>query len=141
MSLRLHVFVEENVSPKQIFILELSILLACCNLSTNCNKLVNFIKLQQVCYKKSVEICRQTCCSSRVLAAYTKSKSLSYRYNHVNLGSVVRKVNSAVHRIVISSNLLNMLRTRAKIHQVDATLFVEKRLNNVVIKVQQHLLN
>ena len=31
--------------------------------------------------------------------------------------------------------------TRAKIDQVDATLFVEQRLNNVVIKVQQHLLN
>ena len=31
--------------------------------------------------------------------------------------------------------------SRAKIHQVDATLFVEQRLNNVVIKVQQHLLN
>ena len=30
---------------------------------------------------------------------------------------------------------------RAKIDQVDATLFVEQRLNNVVIKVQQHLLN
>ena len=31
--------------------------------------------------------------------------------------------------------------TRVKIEQVDATLFVEQRLNNVVIKVQQHLLN
>ena len=31
--------------------------------------------------------------------------------------------------------------TRAKIDQVDATLFVEQRLNNVVIKVRQHLLN
>ena len=31
--------------------------------------------------------------------------------------------------------------TRAKIDQVDATLFAEQRLNNVVIKVQQHLLN
>ena len=31
--------------------------------------------------------------------------------------------------------------TRAKIHQVDATLLVEQRLSNVVIKVQQHLLN
>ena len=31
--------------------------------------------------------------------------------------------------------------TPAKIHQVDATLFVEQRLNNVVIKVQQHFLN
>ena len=31
--------------------------------------------------------------------------------------------------------------TRAKIDQVDAKLFVEQRLNNVVIKVQQHLLN
>ena len=29
--------------------------------------------------------------------------------------------------------------THAKIHQVDATLFVEQHLNNVVIKVQQHL--
>ena len=34
-----------------------------------------------------------------------------------------------------------ILYTRAKIDQVDATLFVEQRLNNVVIKVQQHLLN
>ena len=33
------------------------------------------------------------------------------------------------------------LSTRAKIDQVDATLFAEQRLNNVVIKVQQHLLN
>ena len=33
------------------------------------------------------------------------------------------------------------LSTRAKIDQVDSTLFVEQRLNNVVIKVQQHLLN
>ena len=43
-----------------------------------------------------------------------------------------------------SSNLfgfLCVLYTRAKIDQVDATLFVEQRLNNVVIKVQQHLLN
>ena len=31
--------------------------------------------------------------------------------------------------------------TRAKIDQVGATLFAEQRLNNVVIKVQQHLLN
>ena len=31
--------------------------------------------------------------------------------------------------------------TRAKIYQVDATLFVEQRLNNVVIMVQQNLLN
>ena len=31
--------------------------------------------------------------------------------------------------------------TRAKIDQVDATLFAEQCLNNVVIKVQQHLLN
>ena len=31
--------------------------------------------------------------------------------------------------------------TRVKIDQVDATLFAEQRLNNVVIKVQQHLLN
>ena len=31
--------------------------------------------------------------------------------------------------------------TRAKIDQVDATLFIEQRLNNVVIKVQQLLLN
>ena len=30
--------------------------------------------------------------------------------------------------------------TRAKIDQADATLFVEQRLDNVVIKVQQHLL-
>ena len=30
--------------------------------------------------------------------------------------------------------------TRAKIDQVDATMFVEQHLNNV-IKVQQHLLN
>ena len=34
----------------------------------------------------------------------------------------------------------NSSTTRAKIDQVDATLFVEQRLNNVVIKVQQHLL-
>ena len=31
--------------------------------------------------------------------------------------------------------------TRAKVDQVDATLFVEQRLNNVVVKVQQHLFN
>ena len=31
--------------------------------------------------------------------------------------------------------------THAKIDQVDATLFVEQRLNNVVTKIQQHLLN
>ena len=31
--------------------------------------------------------------------------------------------------------------TRAKNDQVDATLFAEQHLNNVVIKVQQHLLN
>ena len=31
--------------------------------------------------------------------------------------------------------------TRAKIDQVNATLFAEQRLNNVVIKVQQHLWN
>ena len=36
---------------------------------------------------------------------------------------------------------LQMFTTRAKIHQVDATLLVEQCLNNVVIKVQQHLLN
>ena len=30
---------------------KLSILPACCNLSTSYNKLVNFTKLQQVCYK------------------------------------------------------------------------------------------
>ena len=34
-----------------------------------------------------------------------------------------------------------MYSTRAKIDQVDTTLFAEQRLNNVVIKVQQHLLN
>ena len=34
-----------------------------------------------------------------------------------------------------------LLVTRANIDQVDATLFAEQRLNNVVIKVQQHLLN
>ena len=34
-----------------------------------------------------------------------------------------------------------MLITRTKIDQVDATLFVEQRLNDVVIKVQQHLLD
>ena len=34
-----------------------------------------------------------------------------------------------------------ILYTRAKIDQVDARLFVEQRLNNVVIKVRQHLLN
>ena len=32
-------------------------------------------------------------------------------------------------------------RTRTKIDQVDAMLFAEQRLNNVVIKVQQHLFN
>ena len=37
--------------------------------------------------------------------------------------------------------VMNNKGTRAKIHQVDATLFAEQRLNNVVIKVQQHLLN
>ena len=31
--------------------------------------------------------------------------------------------------------------TRAKIYQVDAMLFAEQRLNNVVFKVQQQLLN
>ena len=31
--------------------------------------------------------------------------------------------------------------TRAKIDQVDATLFAEQPQNNVVIKVRQHLLN
>ena len=36
---------------------------------------------------------------------------------------------------------INYCYTRAKIDQVDATLFAEQRLNNVVIKVQQHLLN
>ena len=34
-----------------------------------------------------------------------------------------------------------VLIARAKIDQVDATLFVEQRLNNVVIKVRQYLLN
>ena len=37
--------------------------------------------------------------------------------------------------------LVETICTCAKIDQVDATLFVEQRLNNVVIKVQQHLLN
>ena len=32
-------------------------------------------------------------------------------------------------------------RTRTKIDQVDAMLLAEQRLNNVVIKVQQHLFN
>ena len=34
---------------------KLPILPACCNLSTCCNKLVNFIKLQQVCRNQLVE--------------------------------------------------------------------------------------
>ena len=102
------------------------------SISSSCNKSVIKSRLK---YADRLVV-------SRVFwALYTKSKSLSYRYNHVNLGSVVLGLNSAMHRIVIFSNLLNMLRTRAKIHQVDATLFVEQRLNNVVIKVQQHLLN
>ena len=42
---------------------------------------------------------------------------------------------------VVTSKNLQFLCTRAKIDQVDATLFAEQRLNNVVIKVQQHLLN
>ena len=33
---------------------KLSILPACCNSSTNCNQLVNFIRLQQVCEKKNI---------------------------------------------------------------------------------------
>ena len=33
------------------------------------------------------------------------------------------------------------MHSRKKIDQGDAMLFVEQRLNNVVIKVQQHLLN
>ena len=43
-----------------------------------------------------------------------------------------------IHSLVSDAFILY---TRAKIDQVDATLFVEQRLNNVVIKVQQHLLN
>ena len=35
---------------------KLSILLVCLNLSINCNKLVNFIKLQQVCYNQTCRI-------------------------------------------------------------------------------------
>ena len=46
----------------------------------------------------------------------------------------------------VISNPLTMLDrpcfiTRAIIDQVDATLFVEQRLNNLVIKVQEQLLN
>ena len=43
------------------------------------------------------------------------------------------------YHVVTCSHLV--LIARAKIDQVDATLFVEQRLNNVVIKVRQHLLN
>ena len=37
--------------------------------------------------------------------------------------------------------MVRNIRTRAKIDQVDATLFAEQRLKNIVIKVQQYLLN
>ena len=43
--------------------------------------------------------------------------------------------------IVLFNSLTELELYSAKIDQVDATLFTKQRLNNVVIKVQQHLLN
>ena len=54
-------------------------------------------------------------------------------------GSISKSILEGFKTIRIQIKAIKI--TRAKIHQVDATLFVEQRLNNVVIKVQQHLLN
>lgn len=43
--------------------------------------------------------------------------------------------------LLFSNKIKSNISTRAEIDPVDATLFAEQRLNNIVIKIQRHLLN
>ena len=77
-------------------------------------------------------------------------KNVQYhgRAKHIDILSIILSENmyTAIATVKLEycsseEMVADIFTTRGKIHQVDATLFVEQRLNNVVIMVQQHLLN
>ena len=61
---------------------------------------------------------------------YALFKNCSKHAQHVASNNVKRRLNKASPPLYTGKN-----------DQVDAKLFAEQRLNNIVIKVQQHLLN
>ena len=115
-------------------------------------KLSWFLGIEFTCKEGMIEI-NQTKYIESVLSRFNmqncKPKSTPCEMNSSKVSEESSTpADNRLYREIVGSLVYIMTATRpdlcythAKIDQVDATLFVEQRLNNVIIKVQQHLLN